>query len=750
MRKRIISTCMALLLLAGFAANAACGTENTSGSVYETERSEEILTREQWIIGLGSVFGMNEYVTEEPFFTDVESTEEVYPFLQSCAEWGIFKETGTDFEPDHAVTREYAVQTAVMAAEVLNDITDDSIYEECISYALGQGIINSDKEDYLEETLTYAQGQEILDWALEQYQNREFVEYEDVVLQEDVIDLSDYGTEIISNGDVTTFSGALTEELEIGDVFIAPATAENPAGVAKKVVSVEEDMQGNLLVTTEEPALEEVYAALDFAAFVVPEADDIIVYEGVTISSVEENHNMVCAQNAVLNEKGPVYTVQSAGYVPVASSPSFSLNVNFTKGDVKLNGEWKTSLGKFKADLAKADEEIGADVEEAGELYEKSNTLYSRNDETKQQVIEKIDNKFTGGYEITGKLEISDISAAVEVNPKKVLGVPVGVENLLINTNYKISSTLSFKGELKEKIMVAAIPVPVGSTGASITFEVYVYANANGELKVECTTSSNTILNYESGKIKKTSDTTGQTMDIEGCIAAEAGAGVTAKLKCFSIPVTDVGVKAGVKFEFSSDLASEVEKKETDTEYITVQTWKWTVEGTRTFPIVTLTVGAEKDSLLKLDLSWELVGSKGLIKVQSYEMFKKELDLGSEVLERESKDDTEDTEKLTDNTENEADSILSDKEVLDIDTYTLMLKNGEAETIDVTAIPKEYEENELQWSSDNTSVATVSDGIVSAVGAGTATVTLSTKDGKYKISCTIIVSDDEEVEFHSL
>lgn len=126
MKKRIISILLIFVLLISFVLSAACGVKETD--VNGTELSEETLSREQWIIGLGAVFGMNEYTTEEPFFTDVDSLAEVYPYLQSCAEWGVFEKTGDAFRPEEPVTREYAVQTAVMAAEVLNTSSDENVY----------------------------------------------------------------------------------------------------------------------------------------------------------------------------------------------------------------------------------------------------------------------------------------------------------------------------------------------------------------------------------------------------------------------------------------------------------------------------------------------------------------------------------------------------------------------------------------------------------------------------------------------
>lgn len=752
MRKRIISTLMALLLMAGFVGNAACGTESMTGSVYGTEEVEEILSREQWIIGLGSVFGMNEYVTEEPFFDDVDSSEEVYPFLQSCAEWGIFQETGGSFEPETGVTREYAVETAVMAAEVLNDDGAASVYEQCISYALDKGILTSDKEDYLNEVLTYAQGQEILDWAVFEYQNREFVEYANVELAEDVIDLSDADIEA---KDTMIIPAEEAVELQTGDVFIAPGDMESPDGIARKVTSVSADEAGNLLVETVEPELEDIYKELDFAVRAVPDAEDVTVSEGVTLASFEDS-GIVYADMASKNtlENGMLHISAGGGSggggggnwgddTSSNSGAKFGFTLNFTKGTPKLNAEWESSLGKFKADL----EEGGGD-EKAGELYEKSNTLYKgKADGTK--VIDEIDNKFTAGYEITGSLTIKDFYIDVEAHPKKVAGIPVGVEDFVITTNYTAESTLKVKGKLKDELTISTFHIQTPVPGLTVKVEAILYANASGELEVKFTTSNVTTLSYSEGKTKKVNSSTAEAPDIVAAIKIEVGAAIKAAPCILGKEIIDVKVKAGVKYEFKSDLGSEERTEERDGEILTIRTWNWEVQGTKVFPVVSIEGGNSSKCLLKLKLSWELVGDKGLVKVPKQTMYEYSLLLSEEVIDRESIESTE--EDLTEETElSGEDGILDDSEMLDIESYMLAIGIGEAVTIDIISIPEGYSMSDLHWESDNTAVANVNGGTVTGVGEGTAQIRVYTPDEKYQILCTIIVSDEEVVEFHSL
>lgn len=755
MKKRFISVVMAMIMLVSFITSAACGKETSSENAEGTEIADEILTREQWIIGLGSAFGMNDYVTEQAFFTDVDSTEEVYPFLQSCAEWGIFEETGGKFDPQGKTTREYAVQTAVIASEVLKNITDDSIYKECISYAEKKGILTSDKKDYLAESITYEEGQKILDWAVDEYQNREFVEYSDVEMNEEIIDMTSSNIQVDEN---TVVIPEGNQELHEGDVFITPATVDAPYGVAEKVASVSYDENGNQIVETVDPELQEIYNKLDFAVRAVPEASDIIVSDGVTLASVDDGNSMAFA-NATTCDLSDGLQIETDNYNsannrPLSAGSSYGFEVNFTKGSVKLNPSWETSFGKFKLDLEEQEPETQPGDKKAGELFEKSSCLYENKGNGIKE-IDKIENKFTGGYEITGNLKIKEFYIDIEAHPKKLAGVPIGINDFSMTTNYKTESSLKLKGTLKEELKLSTIYIQTPVPGLTVKVEISIFANADGEIEVKCTTSNVTTLSYSDGKLKKVNESKAEAPDIKALITIEFGAAVKAAPCMLGIEIIDVKMKGNVKFEFTSEVAYEDREEEVQDEVLTIRGSKWQVTGTSTFPIVTLEVGNSKDCLIKIKASWELMGDKGLVKVNKKEFYNAEYNIGEEVVDRKKIEGTEEDtqEKLSEAGETEqleGTEILKDSNILDIDSYMISVKVGTTEKIAVSSLPEGYTEANLVWESDNSEIATVKGGKVTGISAGSAQIKVSTSDGKYSVNCTVIVSDDEEVEFHSL
>ena len=68
---------------------------------------------------------------------------------------------------------------------------------------------------------------------------------------------------------------------------------------------------------------------------------------------------------------------------------------------------------------------------------------------------------------------------------------------------------------------------------------------------------------------------------------------------------------------------------------------------------------------------------------------------------------------------------------------------SDVETLQATITPTDASNQNINWSSSLTSVATVSDGIVTAVGAGTATITATTEDGGFTATCTVTVEAPE-------
>ena len=74
-------------------------------------------------------------------------------------------------------------------------------------------------------------------------------------------------------------------------------------------------------------------------------------------------------------------------------------------------------------------------------------------------------------------------------------------------------------------------------------------------------------------------------------------------------------------------------------------------------------------------------------------------------------------------------------------TEASMIVGGETLTLNPTVLPAEATDKTVTWTTSDASVATVADGVVTAVGAGTATITATANDGSGVTgTCTVTVS----------
>ena len=80
-------------------------------------------------------------------------------------------------------------------------------------------------------------------------------------------------------------------------------------------------------------------------------------------------------------------------------------------------------------------------------------------------------------------------------------------------------------------------------------------------------------------------------------------------------------------------------------------------------------------------------------------------------------------------------------ESVSINKAEMTLTKGDFQTLTASVKPSNASEKSVRWSSNNTAVATVSsDGLVTAIEVGTATITVTTDDGNKTATCTVTVT----------
>jgi uncharacterized protein YjdB len=78
-----------------------------------------------------------------------------------------------------------------------------------------------------------------------------------------------------------------------------------------------------------------------------------------------------------------------------------------------------------------------------------------------------------------------------------------------------------------------------------------------------------------------------------------------------------------------------------------------------------------------------------------------------------------------------------------LDVTTLSLKVGESKQLQATIVPADAANPEVSWMTSNPSIATINEGLVTAVGEGSAVITVTAADGGWTATCNVTVSSVE-------
>lgn len=755
--KRVISLLLVIITMVSMlSCLAGCG------------KAAEYVTRGEWIMALGDCFGMDNSVSDSDYFTDVRSESPYYPYVQSCGDWGVLSnEESNEFSPDDDATVEFALETAIAAAEV--ELGDQSAVE----YAISQGVIKDAGFMSVRGRLETETAQQILDWSQDLYLNAPARNAEVIVeYNENMKDMTD--EEFVSVGeDVFTVSEEVADALSEGDVVMISGNTTGSGGsnsggdtgdAAVKIEDIQENEDGTVTIITTDPEIEEVLVDFDTKGTqsLVWSKSDMILAEGVSFDgagglSVTDQNDGVYVSNLV----NTVYADESGVEAyNLGIIPDITLNVNFTSGKLSLDPEWDSLMGLGESfSMSKEVPILPTKDAFGGKAYANQDaidkylagemSIDELREELDQKAIEKQkdpkrkDAKYTSGYEVTGKISISDID--VSVSGKYTLGSGLKAS---VATSYTVSSSLSVKGKLDVNKLLFEVPVPI-TTGITADVEFYLTLNASGELTVTAKISNNTKYSLENKVHKKTAD---KSASVNGKVAGKADFGPKAAvvLKAAGIPLVDVGIKAVARAKAEVGLKMETksvaeEDSEGNKKLEVTRTTYWNVGVNVYVPIVSLDVNKGKDTIaskMKLSASWTLVGEDNafcfeIIPEEEYIIWQEKLTFT---------EGAESTEPTGDATEETKETEILSGDGLELGYYFLSVEAGTQQTIPVIELPEGYSLSELVWSSTNSSVAAVSGGTIFAMGEGVATITVRTSDGSYFQQCVVSVymSDDSE------
>lgn len=511
------------------------------------------LTRLKWIEMLSDSFYIQNSKTEDPYFSDVSKENELFGKIQECVELGIIP-AEKQFNANYSVSFKEAALNCINAIgkSTVSDYlkTDKKLSEkELLKFAKEKILTEiSDKK-----MLTQADAEKTLQNSTELLLNKPLFEKEKIKLAEGVTDLRN------SKAEYTDSSAVLSDVKDIkkDSVIILPPSAEYPAGLARKVASV----SGNT-VTLGEANIDEVFDEIKVSKRTNLNSTDFTPAAGVTVGEYSAVENTSRTEGASAAPTLLTAQSNSNSYTELASDgkASFDIVLNLTKGELSLDEKWGSLKGSYSD--AKS-------PEKASDFKFDGRNLYTE--------------KYKAGYEIKGKISLSDISLDNDVDYKKIAGIKVGVNRCETKVNFKASVNLSVKGKIDDDIDVLTARIPIGVSGLSVKCVFVLSIGANGEISVKSEIRNTTSYIYEKGLKQVNNTDVKNKATVTGKLTAQVGP--KAVLSILGMDFFDIQalIGMGAKAEISAEQGS------TEIPCVDVKAYA---------PIVTLKFAGDKKTVL--------------------------------------------------------------------------------------------------------------------------------------------------------
>lgn len=770
MKKRLVSIILILAFVINLLPLSGCN------------RLGGFVSRGEWIKMLSTAFGMDSYTENTPFYSDVPTDNEYFTYVQSAAEWQVLDIfTGDKIGIDKAVTCEQVAGTAAVAAGFLSE-GETFNANAALDYARTNGIVDRDRK--ASRKMNQEDCEAAIAAAKKIYLSAPLSEKVSAVLNPDLINLGNVeadkikvddnqvsfpigngsfsqsgtggnlpggddtttpgqseeseepeGSEVTSgNSLVQDGSGGVAAEIEtdqgkvqikVGDTFTTPPTPEQPFGVAYKVVSVREE-NGQIIVETEEPTLEDLFEELSVHTTVSVDFDNAIWADGVgdggsSFVQAKSDGNGFTIQ--FLGGKQPDFSV-----VPVKSN---SFNKTFNFGNGSFNSSWtnKTPSALGTGSGAQA-------FSKSGFVYDGNPSIEDFGGSTDSWTKDlTVTNEFSSSYKITGTL-----SGSIDVTPEVDFSILGGLKTASVRVDSKLNSTLRIEGKLSNDLKIATIPIPIAATGLSVSVDLYLFVNASGHLEVRADLSSTAKAEYvKKSGIKATAESSA-TSSAEAAIDVNFGADLSASLDALGIKIINAGAKAGGELNAKAGVnGSCMAAKEGSQEKLTYQESMY-INADLYVPIIDVYTGGNTlVGKLGLNKTWNIytkANAKKITLVNEEWVFWTEevLKDGEEVVQ---------TEEST--AGDDAGVGSTDESRLRMSTYVIALEN-ESKSITLDVYDGETAP-EVVWASNDSSVATVDDtGLVSPVAEGATYIIVQLReDPSVYATCAVFVGNGESV-----
>lgn len=232
----------------------------------------------QWLSMINEAFGMDSYVQEEPYFSNIDEKNKYFEEVQVATEWEVINTT-QKIDVNKSITWKEALVSLVNAG---NFTSSDSTDEEKIDCAINN-FDTSIRKYWMNREIKYSNAIVLLATAQRLWANRTFEErVEEVRFKEGVKDFSEnreIAENYIINGDTTVLSSANEVNLKVGDVYVLPT---NDKSIGTKVYKVESISQENgkvYIKNSDDIDLYDIAEDIFLRETVIPTASNTVLYD---------------------------------------------------------------------------------------------------------------------------------------------------------------------------------------------------------------------------------------------------------------------------------------------------------------------------------------------------------------------------------------------------------------------------------------------------------------------------------------
>lgn len=753
----------------------------------------------QWLSMINEAFGMDSYVQEEPYFSNVDKNNTYFEEVQVATEWEVIN-AAQKIDVNKSITWKDALVSLVNAG---NFTSLDSSDDEKIDCAI-KNFDSSIRKYWMNREIKYSNAILLLATAQRKWANRTFENrVEEVKFKDGVKDFSE-NEEIAENyvidGNTTVLSSTNDVDLKTGDVYVLPSNNKSIGTKVYKVESVSQENGKVYIKNSDDIDLYDIAEDIFLQETIVPTAQNTVFYDAN--GNVLSNSTASVVPQSNINSKPEIInllaTNTNATVQPLASSKM--------KHEFKV-GDWKVSLSYKLDGSLDLDVAVGKSVK----------------DEWEWEVGVGLDD-----VKVTNEIDYSWFklkSASVRVDYETSLSFKASTDEKIVNkvaapynngngkglTNLKKAAFKNAKeagGNGAQTIKLFSMDV--WSIGvARVCLDVNFVVKVDGSFEITITNHDSKGIEYKNNNIRfiNTSD---KDIDISAEAKIEATLGIGPALYTVGLKKPIIGVQgkfgAGAKASIvlhlvdsenhlieeasaedyppevyrtlmDADITTDVEsiQRAADAQggtYSTETSGKLKLHSDVCINIsmywiirLEVTDSSYAAELLggKIKLSKEFLGEKngkfGYAHIENFDfisgfsnaVFGSAASSADQCTKKYKPfDDAEEKKEDENDKKNDSESIIKGEQIV-LSEMRASIAVGQKYYVIVQQIPKGYDVKDLKMKVEDSKVASVDEnGVIVGKEPGSTVITVYTSDNKFSAYCALTVTDPSKVELEPL